>query len=148
MEVSLPRNLIKIYFIALIATLLTVAVIFSGKLQPLNRVAEVCWIDGFKKGEPNNLVLKWLSQFRGKNYWLTPERTPQRYCLVTSWALTHIALYAIIGYFFPKFFWQTFAIGVTFEIGEWITLDCHDILDVLWNSIGFGIGATLLALRF
>jgi hypothetical protein len=83
-----------------------------------------------------------LLKFRGKNYFLTSQ-IEESDCLFTFWSLTHFILYLVLGLLTPDFFWLTLGIGIFFEILENMTLDCHDVLDVLWNSAGFLLGFLL-----
>lgn len=64
-------------------------------------------------------------------------------CLVTFWGGSHAFLYLLIGYFCPSTFWPTFWIGAAFEIYELYAYDCADPLDLIWNSIGFLVGASI-----
>ena len=132
-------QLVGVYAAALATVIFTVSMLFSGWFKPVERVFETCWIGKKKKGKGDDIPSK-LGRFRGRNYFLTPEGRHSGYCLVTSWAITHIALYAILGFMFPERFWETLAVGVLFEGVEWIALDCHDMLDVIWNSMGFCLG--------
>ena len=85
-----------------------------------------------------------LRNNRGRNYYLNnangvdKDVTPN--CMLTIWGLSHVILYMILGWFVPDMFWETFFIGIAFEYLEKNTFDCHDILDIMWNSIGFLIG--------
>lgn len=96
---------------------------------------------------------KWLTSTRGKNYFTISEKKTNeseeekekheknsKYCLVAFWAITHIGLYTLIGFFCPNLFIETFIVGALFELGEKMFYNCHDALDVIYNSIGFGIG--------
>lgn len=132
------NNLAKIYFAAFCGVVLTLVLIFTGWFKPINDLFDHCWTGSASAST-------WLQKLRGNNYWVAATSSPKlrRYCLVTSWAITHVTLYAIIGFLFPTLFWPTFLVGVAYEIMEWIALDCHDILDLAWNSMGFFIGATL-----
>ena len=67
----------------------------------------------------------------------------QEYCLVSLWALTHTYLYIIIGFFCPNLFIESLIIGALFEYFEKVKWDCHDGLDVIFNSFGFIIGYLL-----
>ena len=75
----------------------------------------------------------------GKNKKVNKDET-MRYCVFTMWAATHVITYMFLGFFCPSLFWLTFIIGTLFEIFECFTFDCHDILDIFYNTIGFGIG--------
>lgn len=134
-------NLISVYLIALLAVVLGLSVVYSQFSKPLSKLFQTCWVGDTDKPT-------WLQKLRGNNYWLSTGGTQQpRYCLITSWAISHVALYAIIGYMFPDLFWQSLLIGIMYELLEWCTLDCHDVLDIGWNSLGFLIGATLKTMK-
>jgi glycopeptide antibiotics resistance protein len=49
----------------------------------------------------------------------------------------------IIGFFCPALFWLTFGIGFLFEILECLYANCHDAMDLVYNSLGFGLGKLL-----
>lgn len=127
-------KLSQIYLVALIATIICCVVLFSGRAKSLENIFQKCWV-----GEGKDWFN--LGKWRGKNYTLTLSGAMKKYCFMTSWAITHLILYAIIGFFFPKMFWTAFLVGVLFELSEWFLLDCHDVLDLFWNSLGFFIGA-------
>lgn len=88
-----------------------------------------------------------LRENRGKNYYLNKANgldkdvTPN--CMLTIWGVSHIVLYMILGWFVPDKFWETLIIGILFEYLEKTFLDCHDPLDIMWNTIGFLIGRYL-----
>jgi hypothetical protein len=131
----------QIYFVALVGVITVILLGYSNTFKPLNELFEHCWTGSVQSGG-------WLQRLRGGNYWISVTedqriKRSSRYCLMTTWAITHIVLYAIIGFLFPTLFWPTFMIGVAYEVMEWITFDCHDVLDLVWNSIGFLIGASI-----
>jgi hypothetical protein len=103
----------------------------------LNKYTQECLYSGHSK------ISKLLSSTRGSDYYLSSEKykfldnTP---CLVSWWAFTHVILYLFIGFFCPDLFVPSLIIGILFEIGECLFFKCHDILDVFFNSFGFGIG--------
>ena len=86
---------------------------------------------------------KLLTSSRGTEYYLTSEKYKKIYnknCLVSIWAFTHIFLYMMIGFFCPNLFFPSLIVGILFELGEKVFYNCHDVLDVIFNTIGFGIG--------
>jgi uncharacterized membrane protein AbrB (regulator of aidB expression) len=99
------------------------------------------------------LVAK-LTSLRGKNNFTVNDveknlenkikqkngKNNDKYCILSLWALTHIFLYMLIGFFCPDLFIPSFIIGVIYEIFEKYSFDCHDVLDIFYNSLGFGIG--------
>jgi hypothetical protein len=115
--------------------------------------------DGLNKTIYNCLVsyeskaTELFTSCRGKNYYSIsgpvknahPEDKAlfdynQKYCITSLWAFTHIYLYVLIGFFCPSLFWLTFIGGAAFEVFEYFKWGCHDIVDVLYNSLGFFIG--------
>ena len=76
----------------------------------------------------------------GKNKYMDNNTEDMRYCFLSGWSLSHLFTYMLLGYFCPSLFWVTFIIGTFFETFECIAFDCHDILDILCNTAGFGIG--------
>lgn len=126
-------SLAQAYAWSFLALLVVAAIIHVFRVKWVNTLFAKCWIG-------DDMQLRHL---RGKNYYLTMDGQAQKYCFVTSWAVTHVALYALLGFYFPDKFFETFAIGVGFEALEWITFDCHDWVDVFWNTLGFVIGFLL-----
>lgn len=100
----------------------------------------------------NSPITSFLTSTRGKNYYGMTDESDQtsspeerakiekKDCLVSVWAFTHIFLYIIIGFYCPDLFFPTLLIGIFFEYAEKLYSNCHDALDVVFNSIGFGIG--------
>lgn len=104
--------------------------------------------------ECNNDTCRYITEnYRSPNYFcneLIKETTPRnleirkkyRYtCMLTSWGVSHILLYIILGISCPSCFYETFIIGILFEIVEHYVWKCGDALDILFNSFGFLIGA-------
>jgi hypothetical protein len=143
MLLGLPNGLILIYAISFAISFLIVFVLSTraSKSGILNRIFQQCWI----KGGLDTPVTKWIQTLRGGNYYLLTVDKP-KYCLLTTWGIAHILLYALIGFLYPTYFWPTLAVGIAFEVAE-AYLDCHDVLDIMWNSIGFMVGAILFKLR-
>jgi hypothetical protein len=76
------------------------------------------------------------------------EKDNHKYCILSLWALTHIFLYMLIGFFCPDLFIPSFLIGVIYEIVEKYSFECHDALDIFYNSLGFGIGFAINKMVF
>ena len=106
-------------------------------------------------------ICKKLTSTRGSKYYtISGERKVtndddkklfeknQSYCIVSLWALLHIILYIIIGFYCPNLFIPSLIIGALFEYFENLQWDCHDALDVAFNSFGFGIGYVLNKIIF
>jgi len=132
-------QLLGVYAASFATLLFATSMLYSGWFKPVEGLFETCWVGNNKKGDGDDIPSK-LGRIRGRNYFLTPKGRHSGYCLVTSWAVSHIVLYAILGYMFPERFWETLAIGIVFEGLEWLILDCHDGLDVAWNCMGFWFG--------
>jgi hypothetical protein len=71
-----------------------------------------------------------------------------KYCVVTFWSVSHIMLYLLIGFFCPSLFIPSFVSGVIWEGLEKKFFQCHDIIDIFYNSFGFAIGYLLNKLYF
>jgi len=87
---------------------------------------------------------------RGDQYYIgvsdIDKNAKLKKCVVTLWGLAHFLLYMVIGWVAPDMFWPTFAAGVAFESYEYFKYSCEDPLDIIWNSAGFIVGATLKTL--
>ena len=117
------------------------------------------YLNGFEKY--NQLCLLYdkshsareITRHRGIFYWITSDvkdnhdkkilTFKRRFCLTTFWSMTHVFMYTIIGFFCPQLFIPSFMIGLFFEAFEKKFCNCHDILDIFYNSFGFGIGYLL-----
>jgi len=81
---------------------------------------------------------------RGNNYYISAMNSKKQddlqKCLITFWGTTHFVLYVLIGYFCPNCFWESFIIGVLFELYEYHAFNCHDLLDIVLNTSGFFVG--------
>jgi hypothetical protein len=138
---SLPlkyRKLASYYALALLALGMygITAKIFNDNI--LNNILDKCFIPT-PKG-----MKSFINVGRGSNYYLNNKyATIPTKCLLTGWALAHIILYAIIGFNLPDMFWESLFIGILFEIIECTAYKAHDVLDVLWNTLGFFIGYLL-----
>lgn len=126
------KSVLTVYFVSFVVLLFVLSMLFSGWFQLIEQLFSTCWFKGSDESQARKI--------RGSNYFLTPNGRPKGYCLITTWAMTHVVLYGVLGYLFPERFWETFIIGALFEGVEWVTFDCHDMLDLIWNSIGFFIG--------
>ncbi len=103
-------------------------------------------------------IVKQLTKHRGIQYYfnghlndIDDKKTilyKRKYCLVTFWSMSHIILYALIGFFCPSLFLPSFVSGVIWEGIEKKFCNCHDLVDILYNSMGFGIGYILNKLFF
>lgn len=87
-----------------------------------------------------------LAATRGKKYIIddtgagTTNSSRIKSCLVTFWSAMHFGLYFVIGLSLPNLFLETFLIGVAFEVFEYYKYECHDALDILFNTTGFLVG--------
>lgn len=64
-------------------------------------------------------------------------------CFVTFWVYMHFIFYLCIGFILPDTFWESFIIGVLFEIFEYYFFDCYNALDIVANTLGFAVGYSL-----
>lgn len=154
---SQKKQYIYLLFIYIISNLL---LFFVNVLAS----AEHSYIDGLHKLSHECIILqespltKLLTSVRGSKYYtLTLNQETRasenraseldadmmhkrRYCLMTLWAFTHVWLYIIIGFYCPKLFLASFFVGILFECFEGYFFQCHDLLDIGFNSLGFFIG--------
>lgn len=114
----------------------------------LNEIHEGCMIgcDGQNTQCQEQHQKKWwtsLTQYRGKNYYIGIDKTVNPSCFATFWSSSHFVLYFFLGYTAPDYFWTTFMIGALFECYEYQYYDCHDLLDIGFNTTGFLLGKLL-----
>jgi len=72
-----------------------------------------------------------------------------------AWAVTHVALFAYLSYYYPARRFQWFALGVVWEIAEAMLAEVHSrqfweesiteqLMDALvWNVLGIVLGSYL-----
>ena len=103
--------------------------------KSINKVQQSCII---------NIDGSDFSCLRGENYFIgdmDKEKAERlKSCPFTFWSFTHFFLYFILGIVCPSLFIPTFIIGILFEYYEYKELNCHDMLDILWNTSGFVLG--------
>ena len=108
---------------------------FDSTSTSINQIHESCFVS------TDNID---FSRTRGENYYIDimdPEKKNQiKSCAVTFWSFSHIVLYMLLGMFSPDLFTETLLVGILFELYELVEYDCHDILDVGFNTAGFYIG--------
>ena len=107
--------------------------------------------------DKSNIVQK-ITNYRGIQYYFNghldnnnDKKTilyKRKYCVVTFWSMSHIILYTLIGFFCPSLFIPSFVFGVIFEGLEKKFCRCHDLFDIIYNTLGFGIGYILNKLYF
>lgn len=92
-------------------------------------------------------ILKPLLKTRGDNYFLNKDGpTPEaelRNCLLSTWGLSHIIMYALITFIVPRLWWVVLISGIVWEIYESKHLGCQDFLDIGWDSLGVYMGYSL-----
>ena len=85
--------------------------------------------------------------FRGNNYYIGSDKKldsgTSETCLVTFWSAGHFVLFMIIGFIMPELFIVALILGIGFEVYEYYRFDCHDPLDIIWNTSGFIVGMLL-----
>lgn len=131
--------IIMLYVLAYIYSLI-IAPLYSKEKDGINRIHESC-VYGCE-------ICKHATKYRGNNYYigtsmLESDKKNITKCILTFWGCSHALLYALIGYIAPNLFIETFVLGVVFEIYEKYKFNCEDPLDILWNSLGFIIGAQI-----
>lgn len=126
----------------------TMVLIFTKYRHVGHSIANFCFIPRTDSAKP------FLHETRGQNFNVDStleEEDPVKYaenkekintCLGTGWSALHFLLYFILGFLAPKLLWLTLIIGVLFEVFESF-VDCHDLLDVAYNTGGAVAGAAL-----
>jgi hypothetical protein len=101
-----------------------------------------CW----KKCDKKNPLCGMLAKARGDHYYLGETELDYRsqindskFCWLGSWHISHILTHACLG-FFTENLWLSLGAGIGFEFYEMLRFDCHDSLDIVWNTVGFFLG--------
>jgi hypothetical protein len=119
------KNMVLIYFITYMALMLVLVLqnTFNFKL-----------FDGIAFSS------KYINIARSKNYFLKENNGEcNKNVLFTYWNLTHFFVYFFIGYYCPQMFRISLILGVLWEVYESLYY-CHDIVDIICNSLGFITG--------
>lgn len=94
---------------------------------------------------------RYCNLFRGSDYYvISANRASEKELIkkdapqaaITCWSISHIILYAILGFIAPKCIAEIFVLGVLFEAFE-STIKCHCMLDLCWNGLGLVFGCML-----
>jgi hypothetical protein len=91
---------------------------------------------------PNGAVSP-TAGWRGADYLLDKTDISAPSCLITRWNVAHALTYMFYGFYCPRWKWLAIAVGVLFELVEWLCADCQDLTDVIANTIGCLTGAQL-----
>jgi hypothetical protein len=88
-------------------------------------------------------VCEWLTQFRGRRYFLTngDGNGKVKYCMLSLWGVLHFVLFVLIGLFVPNIGWEVLGASLVYEGGEYVLYQCHDLLDVGINMAGYLVGS-------
>lgn len=87
-----------------------------------------------------------IEKTRGEKYFISMPESKQSYmksCIVTFWSVAHLLMYAVLTYLVPSFYIEFFFIGVAFEIYEYYKFKCHDVNDIIFNTLGIFLGKYL-----
>ena len=117
------------------------------QLDKQNRISQLCLIQS-----PSPGFSEWLRKLRGCNYGLDADllrQDPDAYrdrqeclydCVATGWSGLHFLTYFALGFLAPDLWLLSVGVGVGFE---WVEsrIQCHDWLDVLYNTLGVIAGA-------
>lgn len=135
----------KQYVIA--ALLYVLAYVYALEIAPrVTKYASDSWLESAHRKciVKSDTIAPTVTVGRGSSYYIGAENDPQelKTCVVTFWGATHFFLYFMLG-LFTDLFWETFAVGVVFEVYEYYAYDCHDVFDIVLNSGGFLLGQTV-----
>lgn len=124
---------LPLFFVVLVvAAVLTT----TAKRTKLNRLLDPCLVRVTPFAAVSTAV-------RGRNYYLdgTGKQTVlDKDCLMTGWGASHVFLYFVLGFLVPRRFFLAMFVSAAFEVGEWALKDCHDLMDLLWNALGYAAG--------
>ena len=83
-----------------------------------------------------------LKKSTGSNYYMDGNIS-RKTCLTTSWELSHIIVHTFIGFFFNIH--TSLSIGIIWELIEHYNpyMNCGNILDIFYNTLGYTIGWAL-----
>lgn len=138
--------------VLIVFTLYLIAYVYSLEVAPrlakchggmgasMNDVHESCFLASDYMKDYSD------SPLRGKSYYIgvgDEKNAAVKRCAVTFWGASHYVLYFLLGLLVPDAFWETFIIGVAFEVYEYHKFDCHDAIDIALNSLGFVTGAAI-----
>ena len=110
-------------------------------LKYINELNKTCFLNC-----KTNICKKYMMIGRGKEYFIQEKQKEQfkiSSCIVTFWGITHSILYFILTFLLPNFYIEFFFMGIVFELLEYCIFDCHDIKDIIFNSIGILLGKLL-----
>lgn len=136
-------------------------------VKQLKKLYRMCFVKCsiFKNKITQDKCEKHFINTRGEHYLLitdpnkiTHTSTGQEKCIFAWWHLTHVLLFTILGYMFPDNAGFVLFFGIIWELLESIYIrkyldkitgiklfslfndDAFDYMDILYNTIGFGIG--------
>ena len=102
---------------------------------------------------PTEICKATLKMTRGNDYYVstsgikgnnhlngTPYTTG--HCLISMWSVLHFVTYFIGALLIPDLWWAFFIVGVIWELYEF-TIDAHDMLGIIWNSLGIISGVLI-----
>ena len=86
-------------------------------------------------------------KLRGENYFTYKtdpnyKRLNEENCILNNWHISHFVLHFFIG-FFTQNILLSLAGGIGVELYEYWRYDCHDILDIIYNTLGALMGIAL-----
>lgn len=133
--------------VRLFIIILVISIIVAAVVHQCGNPAKQCW---YRSDNVNP-----LHEWRGKDYFALDLRdgdssedqeefrcTAQK-CIVTLWNLMHMIMWVIIGFVAPKLIGPFILLGIVWELFEYISMDCHCVMDVGWNIVGLAIGVGL-----
>ena len=138
-------NLSAIYIITILVYI--IAYVLAIEIAPKISLCDSEMCTKFNKTHKsciieNSTIARISTVGRGNKYFIGEGDNPTTLnnCVLTFWGSTHFLLYFVLGIIAPNLFWETFAVGVGFEIYEYYKFKCHDVFDIILNSSGFLIG--------
>lgn len=94
----------------------------------------------------DNNINQFIKKTRGSKYYPHISDSNDEECLLTEWGLSHFLSCMVIGFLVPRQWLLIFIVTLGWEFIEYFC-KCHDILDLVWNSLGIvtGVGIRYLS---
>ena len=62
---------------------------------------------------------------------------------MTRWQCVHLFGHFVLGFLFPMFAGELLLATTLFEVYEYVSCNCHDVTDLVYNVVGTYLGVAL-----